>query len=182
MSDDKFVNPIPQLLVTEAIHEFEKKFENMTDKAAHIELNICNLGIKPGFAIASQICRKEPNDYENLEDISKFLSTRFTQSLFNVPAVKTLTPQKVLTISFPDKLPSWFNSIITPGNAQQSSNSIFWFRAYAYFLLGLYSGALLHFGYKATPALSSDKQPSLNLSFKLEPLEGSWEFMSNSKH
>lgn len=181
MSDDKFVNPIPQLLVTEAIHEFEKKFENMTDKNTHVELNICNLGIKTGFAMASQICRRDTTEIESLDDICKFLAGRFTQSLFNVSAAKSLSTQKVLNITFSDKLPSWFNSIITPGSQQQSPESIFWFRSYAYFLLGLYQGALLHFGYKATPAL--DKQPPiLSLLFRLEALEGSWEFMSSTKY
>ena len=157
MNDDKSVNKLPLLLVTEAIREFDKKFENMTDKNTHVELNICALGVKTGFAMASQICRRDTSDIETLDDICKFLAGRFSQILFNVTATKNLSPQKVLNIIFSDKLPAFFNSIIAPGNQQQPPESIFWFRSYGFFLLGLYQGALLHFGYKATPAL--DKQP-----------------------
>ncbi|OHT10035.1 hypothetical protein TRFO_20838 [Tritrichomonas foetus] len=178
-SEDKYVSPLPQLLVSEAIHEFEKKYENMTDKSTHIEINICNMGVKPGFAMASQMCRNG-QDFETLDDICKFLTTRFSQTLFKVTAKYVLSPQKVLSITFPEKVPSWFNCIVSP-NGSMTPQQIFYFRAYAYFFLGLFQGAFLHFGYKATPALDN-KPPLLSLLFRLESLDGSWEFMSNTKH
>ena len=55
----------------------------------------------------------------------------------------------------------------------------FWFNTYAHFVLGLYCGALLHFGYKATPEFRIGEVFPLTFTFQLEELEKTWEFSAN---
>ncbi|OHS94859.1 hypothetical protein TRFO_10773 [Tritrichomonas foetus] len=176
MSDDK--NTLPLLLVTEAIRELEKRFEGMNDKTNHIETHICNLGKKPGFVMTSQILRNG-SDIEGLEEICKFIATRFSQSVFSVQAKPSLSQSKIFTLTFVERSPSWFQCLIPP-NSSATPQQMFWFRAYGHFVMGVFCGALLHFGYKATP--SFEKNSPLTLSFKLEELEGTWEFASNVQH
>lgn len=181
MSDDKS-NPLPQLLVTEAIRELAQRFEGMNDKEAHIENHICALGRKPGFAMASQLCRAGQESVEGPEDIAKFLGTKFTPALFNVPAQCQISG-KTLTITFGDRrLPTWFNCLQNPDGSQPTAEQSFWTRAYAFFMSGVYAGALLHFGQKATPKWNQKPEAPRAFVFTLEELDGTWEFSANMQH
>ena len=172
--------PLPQLLVSEAIRELQKKYENALDKTTHIEMEICQMGIKPGFAIASQLCR-DSADINTFDDIVKFLVSRFSPALFNLTPQSKIDKANVLKISYADKLPSWFNCVLSSPGLPMTPGQIFWFRSYAYFILGLYSGALLHFGYKATVALENASLPSLRMLFRFEHLDGAWDYVANHK-
>jgi hypothetical protein len=44
-------NPVPQLLVIEAIRVFEAHFSDCPEKASLVETEISRLGRKPGFAV-----------------------------------------------------------------------------------------------------------------------------------
>lgn len=180
MSDEKVKNnPLPQLLVTEAIRELSKRFENMNDKNSHIEKHIGALGRKPGFAMASQLCRTGQENVESLDEICKFIAGKFSQAIIGMSAKHTLTQQgsKILNLTF-EKLPSWFNCLVNPGSQQLSPDQQFWFRCYASFIMGVYSGALLHFGYKTIQREPKIGTP-LVLSLVIEDLDGTWEFSAN---
>lgn len=136
--------------------------------------------------MASQLCRSGQDSVEGLEEIAKFLGGKFSSALFNVSAQCQLTGKpradQKLTVSFAEKhLPSWFNCLQSSDGGQLTPEQTFWFRGYAFFVMGVYSGALLHFGYKATPRLQKIG-PSLCLVFLLEELDGTWEFSANMQH
>ena len=170
MNEDR--NPLPLLLVTEAIRELE----NLNDKNSQLSSHICNLGKKPGFVMVALI-QTNPADFENLDVICRFIANQFSREVFNSTAKYNLT-SNTFTLTY-DKAPSWFQSlspIINAGTSLQTSPTPqqFWFQSYAHFLLGVFCGAFLHFGYDAKPSLA--KLSPLTLSFKLEELQETWEF------
>jgi hypothetical protein len=187
MGDDRGApHPLPQLLVTEAIREFEKRFEGTNNKTARIENQIRKLGRKPGFAMVSQLLRASTESVDGLDDIARFLGGRFTQTIFGVQAkAEIIQTPKSLRITF-DRLPSWFLSIAPPsgGAAAGLSPEHFWWRSYASFLIGVYTGALLHLGQKVTSrdisAAEARGGSQLILLFVLEELDGTWEFSAAS--
>jgi hypothetical protein len=191
MADDRgAAHPLAQLLVTEAIREFEERFEGTNNKIAHIESQIRKLGRKPGFAMVSQLLRTSTESIDQIDDIARFLSLRLTPALFAVQAkAETTANPKTIRILF-DRLPPWFYSIspapITGNTASLSPEQPFWWRAYASFLIGVYTGALLHFGLKVInrdiggPEVRSGIH--IVLTFGLEELEGTWEFSAASQH
>jgi hypothetical protein len=188
MADDRGApHPLAQLLVTEAIREFEKRFEGTNNKTARIESQIRKLGRKPGFAMTSQLLRASTESVDGLEEIARFLGTKFTPAIFGVqPKTDVNQAQKSLRIMF-DRLPSWFLSIAPPpsgGAAPGLSPEHFWWRSYASFLIGVYTGALVHLGQKVTSReISATEAPrgyQLILHFGLEELDGTWEFSAAS--
>lgn len=183
MSDDKNSYPIPQLLVTEAIRELEKRFSGMSDRDKHIFHHIINLGKKPGFSMVSQLLRQSNSstDLDTEEDAIKFIGSKLSVAVFGISAKSSFnSSRKEFEIQYTEKLPNWFNSLVVPGKQTQQHD--FWIKAYAYFLVGFFTGALLHFGYKATLANSLDEKigKSLCFTFKYEKLTGTWEFSSNN--
>ena len=179
MYEDKNSNPIPQLLVTEAIRELANIYDGLADRDKHVFNQIFNFGKKPGFALVAQLCRTGL-DYETAEDACKFISSKFSQAVFGVPAKLNFnSTEKTFQLQFTDKLPSWFESLVVPGKQTQLHD--FWINAYAYFISRVYSGALLQFGYKATLINRYDEKlgKPLCLNFRFEELTGTWEFSSN---
>jgi hypothetical protein len=71
---------LSQLLVTEAIREFERWFEGTNDKWTHAEKHICQLGRKPGFAMTSQLLQSGQETISSFDDIIKFLTCRLSAS------------------------------------------------------------------------------------------------------
>lgn len=178
MSDNSntIPNTLSLLLVTEAIREFSKHFENMNDKNVHIEDRICNLGKKPGFALVSQLIRNSnASEPEKLEEIGLFLGKNVTHALFSLTARSSVNNYKNIVLQFSNGLPSWFNCIAAPGSTMDAEQT-FWFRNYAQFLIGVYLGALTHLGIKATARLEHAVPGSLVISFECVSLEGTWEF------
>jgi hypothetical protein len=170
---------LPQLIVTEAVRELEKRFVNVNDKSSRIEAQLIALGRKPGFGMVSQIAATTPETLEGMDQIGEFLATRFSQALFNVtPTRNWNSSTKVFTLDFQLK-PAWFNSL-SYGSGQMSADQTYWFRCYAYFIMGVYAGALLHFGYKATANLDQKTGAPLLFTFKLEELDGTWAFSAAS--
>jgi hypothetical protein len=58
---------LPQLLVTKAIRELQKRFEQVNDKSVHIESHILSFGRKPGFAMTVHICSNMPETIDGIE-------------------------------------------------------------------------------------------------------------------
>ncbi|KAH0789505.1 hypothetical protein GPJ56_006585 [Histomonas meleagridis] len=172
-------NPIPQLLVTEAIRELMNRYEGLADRDKHIFNQIFNFGKKPGFALIAQLCRTGL-DYDTAEDACKYVATKFSQTVFGIQAKLIFnSTDKTFQLQFTDKLPSWFDSLVVPGKQTQQDD--FWIKAYAHFISGVFSGALLQFGYKVTMSNKDDDKlgKPLCLSFCYEKLLGTWEFSSN---
>lgn len=178
MIDEK--NPLPLLLVTEAIRELSKRFENLSEKESHIEHHICNLGKKPGFVMASHLILNS-QDVEGFDEMCKFIATTFSKAMFNIQTkyqINNTGTSKKLTITFSEKIPL-FQCLMPSGNHMNQQQQ-FWFNSYAQFVMGLYCGALLHFGYKAIPEFKQGELSSLTFSFLLEELEKTWEFSANA--
>jgi hypothetical protein len=168
----------PQLLVSEAVREFDKHFSDATDKNSNIYAQLIALGRKPGFGMASQLATNEPLD--SLEQIADFLSVKFSQTLFDVTPNRNLSPDKTsLTLDFQLKPQKWFASLSLEAR-DRSPEQTFWHACYAHFLLGVYAGALLHFGYKTEAIWDQATGAPLLLKFKLEELDGTWAFTANS--
>jgi hypothetical protein len=134
------------------------------------------LGRKPGFGMASQLLLGTSDFFDGIEHVTDFIATKYSLALFGVQATRSVAAGgKGFTITFDNK-PSWFN-FIGPATNSLTPEQTFWFRAYAHFMLGIFTGALLHFGLKATGSL--DPTPPLSFVFSLKDLEGTWEFTAN---
>jgi hypothetical protein len=186
MADDRGrgANPLAQLLVTEAIREFERRFNGMNDKSARVEQHIYNLGRKPGFAMTSQLLRSGQESITTIEEIGRFLAQKFSSTIFGVSATKTdaSLASNSLAIHFTDKLPAWFASIQPPPAQPPTPDQTFWFRCYASFVVGVFSGALLHFGYRVTLHAFDPRPGALIISYRFEPLDGTWEYTAGLQH
>jgi hypothetical protein len=172
------VDVLPQLLVTEAIRELQKRFEHVTDKSVHIESQILNFGRKPGFSMTAHICSNMPETIDGIEQVADFLAGKFSQTLFGVPATRSFgSTNRHLTIEFRTR-PTWFTSLVQPGGSPGQQQQ-FWFRCYGHFMMGVYSGALLHFGFRAIPTFDPKQTGGLSFLFRLDELDGAWEFTGN---
>lgn len=176
---DNFNQTLTQLLVSEAVRELEVRFENIPDKNTHVETHIQELGQKPGFAMASQLCR-DKGDIENLDGIIKFISGKFSQAVFGVKTKSSSLPNP--SFSFEPTLPSWFLSIAPKDATSLTPQQFHWFKAYANFIAGVYCGAFTHFGYKANPTITQCSPSKLQISFNLVEFEGTWEFAAATQH
>jgi hypothetical protein len=108
--------------------------------------------------MVAQLLRSSPDPRE----ITAALATVVTARPFNTRADAAMAPDgATLTIMFPGRLPLWFQSFVcrVMGNTER-----FWFCAYASFVLGVYPGAILHFGYK-TDALFEHEPDRTGLAF-----------------
>jgi hypothetical protein len=135
---------LAHLLVTEAINEIKDHFRSQDPDSVRpqIEFQIARLGRKPGFSMVAQLLRSSPDP----TDITATLATVVTARLFETHADVVMAPDgATLKITFPGGPPPWFQSFVgrVMGNTER-----FWFRAYASFVLGVYAGAILHFGYE----------------------------------
>lgn len=183
MSDDKNSYPLPQLLVMEAIRELEKRFSGISDREKHVFQHVLNLGKKPGFSMVSQLLRQSNSstDFDTEEDVIKFIGSKLSVAVFGIAAkCSHNSVRKEFELQYTEKLPNWFSSLVVPG--KQTPQHDFWIKAYAYFLVGVFTGAFLHFGYKATLANTLDEKIGkyLCFTFKYEKLTGTWEFSSNN--
>jgi len=170
---------LTQLLVTEAVREMEKYFEKSNDKDFHIEAHIFEMGLKPGFAIASQLC-SEGQDVLNIEEAGKFIATNLSQKLFNSRARYEVN-KNVLVVQFKAPFPFWFKFLSNlDGKSSKSEN--FWFRSYASFFSGVFTGALTHFGFKSQASFSLSSTSELVFKFETLDLDGSWGFSSIMHH
>jgi hypothetical protein len=171
-------NPVPQLLVMEAISEFEAHFHDCPEKGNRLDIEVSRLGRKPGFSATSQLLRSSNDIGDTLKDIAEFLAGRFSTALFDVPAKPTIQ-KDVLKLAFADRLPGWFASLVVqPGQVLEEQQ--LWFRGFAQFVIGLYSGALLHFGYRLIgPGLYDFTAGVLTFSLRVEKLDAVWEFGGN---
>jgi hypothetical protein len=73
---------------------------------------------------------------------------------------------------------------VVPSPAQPAAaEQLFWFRCYAAFVRGVFEGALLHFGFRAAKQ-GPEVRPGNQLIFvyKLEYLDGTWEFSASAQH
>jgi hypothetical protein len=171
-------NPVPQLLVTEAIRQFEAHFSESPEKASLVETEISRLGRKPGFAATAQLLRSIPDPADTLKDITDFLAGRFSIALFDVQAVPVMG-KDAIKVRYGDRLPAWFASLTTPhGEIIEQAGR--WFNGFAYFMIGLFSGALLHFGYRLIGPASYDfTSGALTFTFRAEKIDAVWEFGGN---
>jgi hypothetical protein len=180
MADDRGLgaNPLAQLLVTEAIREFDRQFNGMSNKSSRVEQHICNLGRKPGFVMTSQLLRSGQENVATLDEIGRFLAQKFSPTIFGVPATKydTSLASNSLAIHFTDKLPAWFASIQPSPTQPMTPDQTFWFRCYGSFVVGVFSGALLHFGYRVREHVFDPRPGALIISYRFELLDGAWEY------
>jgi hypothetical protein len=186
MADDRArgANPLAQLLVTEAIREFECRFDGMSDKALRVEHHICKLGRKPGFAMASQLLRSGQENVAALDEIGRFLAQKFSPTIFGVQATKFDTSPSPIgfTINFAEKLPAWFSSILSAPSQPMTPDQTFWFRCYASFVVGVFAGALLHFGFRVTWQTFELRAGALTISYRCDALDGAWEYSAAAQH
>ena len=175
---------LPQLLVTEYIHELQKKYKNVQDNLINIGLLIFNFAKRPGFAMVSQLCRHNGLEFYSLDEVCTFLSMTFSKTLFDVECKYKITRKSMnqeVVFSFPT-LPPWFESIKIEKGMQVSQEQKFMYIAYTHFFEGLYAGALMHFGYKVVPTISKDPVIPLELNYiSVEEMEGSWKFSVSSQ-
>jgi hypothetical protein len=180
---DKGPNALPLLLVTEAIREFTSHFKSPSGAAdrSNLEAEISRFGRKPGFAMTSQLLRSAPEFVDSIRDIADFLDAKFTPALFDVVGKMAIQGQTI-TLSFP-KQPIWFTAVIgdrpaLPGS--MTDDALAWYRAYAAFFIGVYSGAFIHFGFDVLSWFDCEPNgDNLTFTFKLQELDGSLEFGGN---
>ena len=166
-----------QLIISEAIRDLETRFEGSSEKSAPIESHLFELGKKPGFALIGLLCRSG-QDFE-LEDIPKFLASRFSPIILNTPPQNFALSNKTIILQYKKtqttQMPSWFTALSGPSNPQQQM----WLKAYAYFFMGVFAGALTHMGYRVTPSFEQPNPTSFDFRFTVEELDPkkTWEFV-----
>ena len=180
MEIDVLSNDLSFLLVSEAVRVLEKRYDGMNDKNLHIEANIYNIGTKPGFAIAAQLCLESEKHIGNTaNDVGKFISTVLSPKIFGQrPRIDFTNP--TLTIAF-SSLPPCIKCL-TSADGTFDEQQTFWFKCYSSFIAGVFAGALSHFGYKVRVQISPPNSTELVIKFDLEPLDGAWTFSSTMQH
>lgn len=175
-------NSLTHLIISEAVKYLENKYdlEGIPEKNGPIEAHMCELGKKPGFALIGLIC-KNGQDFESIDDAGKFLATRFSNIILNSPGSYSITssPQKSIIITYPkvDRI-ALFGCL----SGQSTHQSSFWFKNYAAFFQGVFTGALTHMGYSVTSSFEQPNAQSLQYKFVVEELDQSstWEFDAKS--
>ena len=163
-----------RLLVSEAIRELNAQYSDFKDRDRHVETRICNLGKKPGFAMALVLSKNKPQ-IEQVEDIGVYIAQNVAPALFGVSGKSNVTQHKVVTISFVPQPPAWF-TCLTAKDATPTPEEIMWHRNYAQFFAGVCVGVFSHFGYRAQPNVEQANQNGVVVSLVCESLQGSWEF------
>ncbi|EAY14567.1 hypothetical protein TVAG_392940 [Trichomonas vaginalis G3] len=169
-------NNISFLLVTEAIKNLRNEYEGMNDRNLHVESDIFNLGRKPGFAIAAFMCLDNIN-VQNETEAARFIAEILSNKILGTKAKAELRDSNII-LTF-KTLPQILMSL-TSANGMFSEEQLFWFKCYSNFIAGVFSGALNHFGYRASTTIDHPCNNDLKMIFKLEKLEGAWEFFSGN--
>ena len=131
------------------------------------------IGLKPGFTMAFSLVPRKFNPY-SMEEIANFFRTTFSQTLFNV-LPKCDANTDTLKISFSNKsLPSFLHRF-GPFNQPLSQTQMFWFKVYTYFMLGVYEGAMIHFGYKIVGTITYEEKGAFSIDLRVERNNGDWE-------
>ena len=74
MDSSNASNNLSFLLVSEYVRCMQKQFEGKNDEQLHVESQVYKLGLKPGFALAAQLCYDGEN-VSSPSEAAKFLST-----------------------------------------------------------------------------------------------------------
>ena len=179
---DSFSNDLSYLLVSEYVRFMQKHFEGKNDEQLHVETQVYQLGLKPGFAFAAQLCYDGDNVTSESE-AGKFISTVLSPKLFGTRARYDFS-NKVLTFAY-KTLPITIKCLTSP-DGSFSPEQLFWYRCHTSFISGVFAGALSHFGYKVLsyiePVSPQSNGQELIFKFTLEPLEGAWTFCSTMHH
>ena len=170
---------ISQLLLSEAIKEFEKYYHKMNNKDLHIESKIFEMGLKPGFSLAAQICMNG-SDIKSFDEAGKFISTKLAQTIFDCRG-RYKVENNNLIILFKSPFPNIFKCLLS-NDDNFSYQQKFWFKCYSSFFSGVFSGALSHFGYKSIASFDPINNNELIFKFELTDYDGSWEFASKLHH
>ncbi|EAY13989.1 hypothetical protein TVAG_491280 [Trichomonas vaginalis G3] len=171
-------NNLTFLIVSEAIRDLLKRFDGMNDRDLQIETRIFELGRKPGFAFASFIC---------IDDISVNTETEAAKFLVIAVAAKILGTKGIIEvkdgqISITFKVIPQQLRCLTSADGLFSPEQLFWYRCYANFIAGVFSGVLTHFGYKVFASFEPPSITELKFNFQVEKLEGNWTFFSVKQH
>lgn len=179
MTSEVTATPLPQLLLNEAILLFEKQYEGALDKDPKIETAVRLLGRKPGFAMIAQLIR-DRDDFTDVDDIMKFIGSTFSTTLFGAMPFTEYDgkTKKFVKYTFTKQPPSYMSCLCTP-KTPTSPKITFWFRCYAYFIIGVYQGAFLHFGYKTLPSMEIREGWILSISFHVIKINDQLEFMAS---
>jgi hypothetical protein len=171
-------NPVPHLLVIEAIREFESHFQDFPEKASLVETELNRLGRKPGFSATAQLLRSANDPGDSLKEISEFLAGRLSRALFDASATGSIVKDMV-QIRYGDRLPGLFTALAS-AQGEVSEEQKPWFNGFAHFMIGLFAGSLLHFGYRLIgPASYEFTAAGLAFTFRVEKLDAVWEFGGN---
>lgn len=171
-------NNLTFLIVTEAIRELKKKYENVPDANLHIESEIFNLGKKPGFSITSCMCNEDYSISNELE-AAKFLTHALSTRLFGMKGIPEFR-DGVITISFTTLPPVL--KILTSSDGQFSPDQLFWYRCYSNFIAGVFTGSLQHFGYKVFGFVEAPDASNFKMTFNIQKLESAWTYFSAINH
>jgi hypothetical protein len=174
-SGDTPGNPLPLLLVAEALREFDAHFPESPEKASQMESQMIRLGRKPGFACTAQLLRSAPDLGGSPKDIAEFLGARVSVAIVDIPARASFDSTNLSMKFTYERLPAWFVPIIGEPHRQP------WVQGFAHFLMGFFSGALLHFGYRTVGPLGTYEltASALTLTFRVQQLDAAWEFGGN---
>jgi len=162
-----------QLLVTEAVRDVKKKYENSLERSGPISQYLSDLGKKPGFAITGLIC-KHGFDFDSVEDPGKFIATKLCPILFGAQVTASsncVNKNIIITVSKINQTP-WFSIFNSTMNSEQQ----FWLDCYASFFQGVFTGAITHMGYKSSPSYEYLPNGQLIFKFPIEELSQTWEF------
>ena len=165
----EFINQI----IISAANELESHYANVPQGYRHSELRMQKIGFKPGFTMAFALVPRKFNT-TSMDEISTFLKGTFSQTLFSVNC-EAKADKGTLNLTFKDSnLPSFIRRL-GPFNTNFSPKQSYWFRIYTYFMLGVFEGAIVHFGYKVVATITSNEQKGeFTLVYRTEKNNGDW--------
>jgi len=161
-----------RLMINEAGNEYSAKIPDSDSKDCFVGLKMQELGQKPGFMMALLLLDNEP-ELDKMDSIVKFLSGKFSKTLFGLEA-NVQSGYQSISIKYNGALPSMFSYVCSP-SAPMNEKQQYWFDLYTSFMVGVFSGAILHFGKKSIPKIKKVSSDGIEIDFDLEDMKGTWE-------
>lgn len=168
---------IANQLVFELATGIREKYKGDPDCSTQVQLRLQKFGIKPGFALAAQMVPETINE-NSMEQIVLFLTQQVSREILGATAEYSRDAdgkqlKRFLKFTFAKEIPSIFKRF-GPLNKNIPKENKFWIKAYGYFILGVYQGALLHFGLPSLASFELNKEDgTIAFQFRWETVLGS---------
>ncbi|EAY15156.1 hypothetical protein TVAG_392730 [Trichomonas vaginalis G3] len=163
---------LADLLVNELAKQIKLKYKDDVTCTNLVYLKLQNFGMKPGFAFAIQMVSTSLIE-SNLDNVVAYVGQVMGNEILGAPAEFSNDGDKFIKFQYNKELPSMFRRLGPITKQGMPPEQEFWLQVYGHFILGIYQGALLHFGYRTVGKFDFGDD-SIQFSIKPEKLVGTW--------